>query len=320
MSKLVVIAVGGNSLIRDAKHQSIADQLACARETAVHIAGLVRDGWRVVVTHGNGPQVGFSLLRSEAASEILDPVPLDACGADTQGTIGYLLQQSLANEFARLGSQRSVATVITQVVVDPADPAFQKPSKPIGPFYTEVKARRYQAEKGWDMVEDSGRGYRRVVASPEPREIVELSAIQALLDANLTVIAVGGGGIPVVRGEDGELAGTAAVIDKDLASSLLASKLGADLFIVSTAVEKVSLNYNKPGEVRLDRMTVGEAEAYLAAGQFPPGSMGPKVRAAIRFLKNGGKEVLITRPEALGAAVTGESGTRIVPDLELAAV
>jgi len=267
----------------------------------------------VVITHGNGPQVGFILLRSELASHVLHTVPLDSCGADTQGAIGYMIQQSLYNEFLKRGMRKQAVTVVTQVVVDKDDPAFQNPTKPIGPFYTEEEAKRLAAERGWVVKDDAGRGWRRVVPSPIPQEIVEQEAIKALIEQGFVVIGVGGGGIPVVRQEDGSLRGVEAVIDKDYASSLLASGIGADLFLISTAVEKVALNYGQPNQVWLDRMTVAEAKRYLAEGHFPPGSMGPKIEAIIQFLERGGKEAIITSPENIERALAGETGTRIVP-------
>jgi len=274
---------------------------------------MIEQGWDVVITHGNGPQVGFILLRSELASHVLHTVPLDSCGADTQGAIGYMIQQSLYNEFLKRGMKKQAVTVVTQVVVDKDDPAFQNPTKPIGPFYTEAEAKRLAAERGWAVKNDAGRGWRRVVPSPIPQEIVEQEAIKALIEQGFVVIGVGGGGIPVVRETDGSLRGVEAVIDKDYASSLLASGIGADLFLISTAVEKVALNYGKPNQVWLDRMTLAEAKRYLSEGHFPPGSMGPKIEAIIQFLEKGGKEALITSPESIERALAGETGTRIAP-------
>ncbi|MCJ7668674.1 MAG: carbamate kinase [Anaerolineae bacterium] len=310
MAKVAVVAIGGNSLIKDKDHQTVPDQFAATRETCVHIADMIEQGWEVAITHGNGPQVGFILLRSELASQLLHAVPLDSCGADTQGAIGYMIQQSLGNEFQKRGIKKPVVTVVTQVVVDRDDPAFENPSKPIGPFYDEAKAKGYRDEEGWHVMEDAGRGWRRVVPSPIPRRIVEQEAIKALIGLGFVVIGVGGGGIPVVE-EDGSLRGVEAVIDKDYASGLLATGIKADLFLVSTAVEKVALNYGKPNQVDLDRMTLSEAKRFLHEGHFPPGSMGPKMKAVIKFLKEGGKEALITSPENLARALRGETGTRI---------
>jgi len=312
MRELVVIAIGGNSLIKDDRHMTVYDQYKATGETSEHIAGIVEAGYRVVVTHGNGPQVGFILLRSEMASQVLHEVPLDSCGADTQGAIGYQIAQTLGNELRRRGIERTVAAVVTQVVVDPDDPGFDEPSKPIGPFYSEASARAHR-ETGWVMKEEGDRGWRRVVASPRPLEIVEESAIRGLLEQDVIVVAVGGGGIPVTRGGSGDLSGVPAVIDKDLASCLLAKNLGADVFVVSTAVDKVALHYGRPEQRDLDRMTVAEARGYLAEGHFAPGSMQPKIEAAIDFLEHGGQRVIVTRPEHLETAMRGDAGTHIVP-------
>ena len=313
MAKVAVVAIGGNSLIKDKDHRTVPDQFEATRETCVHIAGMIEQGWNVVITHGNGPQVGFILLRSELASNVLHTVPLDSCGADTQGAIGYMIQQSLYNEFEKRGIKKRAATAVTQVVVGKDDPAFQNPSKPIGAFYEEGEARQLGAERGWAVKDDAGRGWRRVVPSPIPLEIVERDAIKTLLDAGFVVIGVGGGGIPVVREEDGSLRGVEAVIDKDYASGLLATSIQADLFLISTAVDKVALNYGQPGQRWLDKMTLAEAKQYLAEGHFAPGSMEPKIRASIKFLKEGGREALITSPENIERALAGETGTRIVP-------
>jgi carbamate kinase len=311
VTKTAVVAIGGNSLVRDKEHQSVPDQFATTDETCVHIAEMIEQGWRVVITHGNGPQVGFILLRSELSSNVLHTVPLDSCGADTQGALGYMIQQLLGNRLRGAHTDIPVVTVVTQVVVDGDDPAFRNPTKPIGPFYDEDRARRYERTEGWSIVEDAGRGWRRVVPSPIPREIVELGAIRSLLGAGFVVVGVGGGGIPVVRGAQGDLRGIEAVIDKDYASSLLATGLQADLFLISTAVEQVYLNYGKPDQRPLDHLTVEEARRYLEEGQFPPGSMGPKIKAVVQFLERGGKDALITSPENLARALRGETGTRI---------
>lgn len=312
MAKVAVVAIGGNSLIKDKDHQTVPDQFAATRETCIHIADMIDRGWEVVITHGNGPQVGFILMRSELASRVLHTVPLDSCGADTQGALGYMIQQSLGNEFEKRGIQKPIVTVVTQVVVDKDDPAFENPSKPIGPFYDEARAKRYRDEEGWRIMEDAGRGWRRVVPSPIPMRIVEQEAIKALIGLGFVVIGVGGGGIPVVE-EDGSLRGVEAVIDKDYASGLLATGIKADLFLISTAVEKVALNYGKPNQIDLARMTLSEAKNYLQEGHFPPGSMGPKIKAVIKFLEEGGEEALITSPENLARALRGEMGTRITP-------
>ncbi|HXZ06342.1 MAG TPA: carbamate kinase [Ktedonobacteraceae bacterium] len=314
MSKLAVIAIGGNSLIKDEAHQSVSDQFNAVCETAVHIAGMIEQGWNVIVTHGNGPQVGFVLLRSELASKVMHSVPLDSCGADTQGAIGYMIQQALYNEFFRRGIQRHCTTLITQVVVDRNDPAMQNPSKPIGSFYKDEEARTKMRNDGWIMVEDAGRGWRRVVPSPIPREIVERNAIDALIKSGFIVVAVGGGGIPVLRDDSGTLSGIEAVIDKDLASSLLASELKADLLLISTAVEKVALNFKRPDQIDLHHITLNEAKQYFEEGHFALGSMGPKVKAVINFLERGGRAALITMPESIDKALKGETGTWIVKE------
>ena len=311
MTKTAVVAIGGNSLVRDKEHQTVPDQFASAEETCLHIADIIKEGWRVVVTHGNGPQVGFILLRSELASNVLHTVPMDSCGADTQGALGYMIQQLLTNRLRRIEAEVPVVTVVTQVVVDSDDPGVDNPTKPIGPFYDEDRARHYQREQDWAIIEDAGRGWRRVVPSPIPKEIVELEAIRTLLAAGFVVVGVGGGGIPVVRDEQGDLHGVEAVIDKDYASGLLATGLEADLLLISTAVEKVYLNYGKPDQKPLDHLTVAEVREYLDQGHFPPGSMGPKMRAVVQFLERGGQEALITSPENLARALRGETGTRI---------
>ncbi len=313
MAELVVIAIGGNSLIKDPQHMTVYDQYKACGETSEHIAGIVQEGYRVVVTHGNGPQVGFILLRSELAKEVLHKVPLDACGADTQGAIGYQIAQTLGNELRRRGIEKMVAAVVTQVVVEEHDPGFEKPSKPIGPFYCEQSAREHRQEQGWIMKQDAGRGWRRVVPSPEPLEIIEEPAIRSLLEQEMIVVAAGGGGIPVIRGEDGSLHGVAAVIDKDLASCLLAKNLGAEIFVISTAVDQVALDFGKPEQRGVDRMTVAEAGRYLEQGHFAPGSMKPKIESAIDFLEHGGRRVIITRPRLLEEAIHGLAGTHIVP-------
>ena len=312
MDRLVIIAIGGNSLIRDSHHMSVYDQYRAAGHTSRHIAGVVEEGYRVVITHGNGPQVGFILLRSEIAKDVLHQVPLDTCGADTQGAIGYQISQNLDNELYRRGLDRQVAAIVTQVVVDGDDPGFANPTKPIGPFYSEAVAKEHQEKQGWIMAEDAGRGWRRVVASPAPLAIVEEEAIRFLLEKDVIVVAAGGGGIPVVRDADGALTGVGAVIDKDRTSSLLAKNLGAEILMISTAVDKVALDFGKPSERDIDRMTVAEARSLLAEGQFAPGSMKPKIEAAVDFLEHGGRRVIITQPHLLEVALRGEDGTHIV--------
>ena len=315
-NKLAVVAIGGNSLIKDEKHKTVEDQYQAAKETTFHIADMIEAGWDVAIGHGNGPQVGFILRRSEIAAKVegMHEVPLDVCGADSQGAIGYSLQQTLQNELYRRGIKKSVATVVTQVLVDKNDSAFQKPSKPIGSFMDEAEAKRREKDMGWSVVEDAGRGWRRVVASPLPKEVVELEAVEALIAVGTIVITVGGGGIPVIDAGDHKYQGVAAVIDKDFASSLLARLIKADLFLISTAVEKVAINFGKPDQKWLDKMTLAEAKAYLAEGtHFAKGSMAPKIQAIIWFLENGGKQALITNPENIGRALKGETGTWIVP-------
>ena len=315
MTKLAVVAIGGNSLIADKAHQTVEDQYEAAKQTTYHIADMVEQGWDVAIGHGNGPQVGFILRRSEIAAKVegMHEVPLDVCGADSQGAIGYALQQNLQNELYQRGIKKKVVTIITQVLVNKDDPAFQKPSKPIGGFMDADEAKRRKEEQGWSVVEDAGRGWRRVVASPMPAEIVELETVETLLERGIITITVGGGGIPVVDPGDGNYQGIAAVIDKDYASSLLAQKINADLFVISTAVEKVAINFGKPDQKWLDKMTLAEARQYLAEGtHFAKGSMAPKIQAIIWFLENGGKQALITNPENIGRALKGETGTWIV--------
>jgi len=310
----LVVAIGGNSLIKDAQHQSVPDQIQALHETSAHIAALIRDGWRVAIGHGNGPQVGFILRRSELAAHELHEVPLDVCNADTQGAIGYELQQSLGADFARMGLDRLAVTVVTQVEVAADDPAFAHPTKPIGTFMDETRALQRRDADGWDVVEDAGRGWRRVVASPRPIRIVEEAAVRALLDDGFVVITVGGGGIPVVADPDGSLRGVAAVIDKDFASSLLAARISAAVFMISTAVDRVAINWGKPNQLWVDRMTAAEARTYLEEGtHFMAGSMAPKIEACLQFLDGGGREAIITTPDNLERALRGEAGTHIVP-------
>ena len=311
--RVAVVAIGGNSLIKDKQHRTVQDQYKAAGETCAHIADMIAAGWDVAIGHGNGPQVGFILRRSELARHELHEVPLDVCGADSQGAIGYSLQQNLYNEFVARGMTKRAATVITQVLVDRDDPAFKHPSKPIGSFMDQSEAQRRQEQESWDVVEDSGRGWRRVVPSPIPVAVVELEAVKELIAKGVVVITVGGGGIPVIKNKDGKLEGIAAVIDKDFASSLLAQQIGADLLLISTAVEKVFLNFGKPDQTTIDRMTVAEAKQYIQEGHFAPGSMLPKVQAIIRFLEAGGQEALITDPPNIKRALQGETGTWIVP-------
>ncbi len=312
-SELALIAIGGNSLIVDERHKTVADQYHAVEETVRHLAALLRQGFRLVITHGNGPQVGFILRRSELARAELHEVPLDSCGADTQGAIGYQIQMALHNEMRSWKEKPSIATIVTQTLVDRADPSFDAPAKPIGSFMAEATAREHQEKDGWRVAEDAGRGWRRLVASPEPRRIIELDVIRRLVDGGVVVVAAGGGGIPVVEQGDGALRGVDAVIDKDLASSLLASALGADVFAISTSVEKVCVNYRKPDERPLSRISVAEAKRHLAEGQFAAGSMKPKIEAVVRFLEAGGGQALITDPRHLLVAFAGQAGTWVVP-------
>jgi carbamate kinase len=311
--KSAVVAIGGNSLIKDKEHQTVRDQYIAAGETCWHVASMIKDGWDVAIGHGNGPQVGFILRRSELAAHELHEVPLDVCGADSQGAIGYALAQNLENDFHRLEIDRHAVAVVTQVEVSAEDPAFQAPSKPIGSFMDEAMATKRRDEDGWAVREDAGRGWRRVVPSPEPIRIVEVDAIRSLIENRFVVISVGGGGIPVVADEKGELTGIAAVIDKDHACSLLANNLEAELLLITTAVEKVALDFGQPTQRWIDRMTLSQAKEYLAEGtHFLPGSMAPKIEAVVDFLERGGGTAIITDPENVERALAGETGTHIV--------
>jgi len=315
MKKLAVVAVGGNSLISDESHKTVYDQYDAICETASHITDMIERGCEVVITHGNGPQVGFILRRSEIASvaEGMHVVPLINCGADTQGSIGYQIQQAMDNEFKKRGIDKMAVTIVTQVLVDRDDPALLKPSKPIGSFYGEDRIETIRREHpDWVMVSDAGRGYRRVVASPRPREILEAPVIETLIRAGYCLIAAGGGGLPVIRGDDGMLEGLDAVIDKDFATALLASHIHADLLVISTGVPNVCVNFGAPDQKALERVTVAELKRYAAEGHFAPGSMAPKIEAVVRFMESGGKAAIITNPESLGDAVAGKAGTRIV--------
>lgn len=320
MERAALIAIGGNALIRSDQHGTIAEQFENARAIASQLASLLADGWRLVLTHGNGPQVGFIMLRSERASDDIS-VPrltLDLCVADSQGGLGYILANSILGALRQHGLGERVVCVLTHTLIDADDPAFHTPSKPIGPFFDANQAEEHRQRFGWTMVEDSGRGYRRVVPSPQPVRIVEATAIRALLDAGLLVIAAGGGGIPVVASENGQLRGVEAVIDKDRSSATLAAFLGIPRLLITTGVERVAIHFGKPDQRWLDRMTVGEARCYLEAGEFPAGSMGPKIEAALTFLETGGKEVIISSPSHLADAVAGRAGTRILPDTNTA--
>ncbi len=315
--KIAVVAIGGNSLIKDKSHQTVMDQYLAAQETTHHIGDMIQAGWDVAISHGNGPQVGFILRRSEIAHHVegLHELPLDVCGADSQGGIGYSLQQNMRNELFKRKIDKSVVTLITQVLVDQNDPAFDNPSKPIGSFMTEIDAKQRMRDMGWACVDDAGRGWRRVVPSPLPKEVVELEAVKTLLANGTLVITVGGGGIPVIEREDGTYQGIAAVIDKDYASALLATSIQADLMLISTSVEKVALNYRKPEQIWLDQITLSEARRLLEEGtHFARGSMAPKIEAILWYLEAGGKEAIITNPENIGRALRKETGTWIVHD------
>ena len=315
MSRRAVVAIGGNSLIKDKEHESVRDQYVAAGETCWHVASMIKDGWDVAIGHGNGPQVGFILRRSELAAHELHEVPLDVCGADSQGAIGYALAQNLENDFQRLALDRHAVAVVTQVEVAADDPAFAEPTKPIGSFMDEAAALRRREEDGWMVREDAGRGWRRVVASPAPVRIVEEDAIRSLIEAGFVVVSVGGGGIPVVADAAGNLGGVAAVIDKDLACSLLATVIGAELLLITTAVEQVALDFGRPEQRFVDRLTLAEAKERLAEGtHFAEGSMAPKIRAVIGYLERGGGTALITDPENVERALAGETGTRITAD------
>ena len=312
MVKTAVVAIGGNSLIKDKNHKTVPDQYAATAETCKHIADMILEGYNVVITSGNGPQVGFILRRSELASHELHEVPLDYCGADTQGAIGYMIQRALHNEFAKRNVNKHAASIVTQVLVSKDDPAFKNPAKPIGSFMDEKEAKKRKDADGWEVKEDSGRGWRRVVASPIPIQIVELPAIKTLIANGIIVYAVGGGGIPVIENDEGELEGAAAVIDKDRASALLATGLNAEILLISTAVEKAYLNFGKDNQEPIDKIDHVKAEQYLEEGHFAAGSMKPKIEACIDFIKKGGQMAIITDPPNITRALHGETGTCIV--------
>ena len=313
MPGTALIAIGGNSLIRAGERGTIDEQLANAHATARSIVRMVERGWRIVLTHGNGPQVGAALLRSERAAGEVYTHTLDVCVATTQSEIGYLLQRAMEYELRQIGLTTPVMTVLTQVRVDEHDPAFRHPTKPIGPFYSRKTAEEKRRTLGWDIVEDASRGYRRVVPSPEPVEVFEEHIIRTILDLGMIVISLGGGGIPVVERDGFRVDGVEAVIDKDRASALLATKLGVDLFVISTDARQVFVDFRKPTQRGIPRATADEMQAWLEEGQFPPGSMGPKVESALRYLRAGGAEVIITSYEYLLDAVDGNDGTHIFP-------
>jgi carbamate kinase len=311
-SKLAVLAIGGNSLIKDKDHIALHWQYQAVRETSKYIAELIAEGLGIVITHGNGPQVGFIYRRGELARHELPLIPLDICGADTQGAIGYMIQKALLNEFRERGITKKVTTVVTQAVVDRNDPSFEHPSKPIGTFMTEKEALANQKEFGWQVAEDAGRGFRRVVPSPIPRELIELDVVRILVEKGYIVVAVGGGGIPVIRNEQGEIEGVEAVIDKDFASSLLARQLGAESFIISTSIDAAYLNFGKENQKPITQATLAEIKRYLTEGHFKAGSMKPKIEAIVEFLEAGGKKAVITSPQNLLQAFRGKCGTTIV--------
>jgi carbamate kinase len=314
-ARTAVVAVGGNALLDGGGPATIAEQFAAARRLAPRLCALVADGWRIVLTHGNGPQVGFIMRRSDLVADIdpgLPQLDLDMAVADSQGSLGYILAATLQGELRARGLAQRVVALLTHTVVDPDDPAFDAPTKPIGGFYEEAVARDLADANGWTVAEDSGRGWRRLVASPQPVRIVEQDAIETLVEAGFLVVAAGGGGIPVTEEPDGRLRGVEAVIDKDFASALLARSVGADLLCITTGVDRVAVNFGRPDQRALDVVTIEEARRHLADGQFPAGSMGPKIEAALGFLERGGDEVLITSPDRLADALEGATGTRIV--------
>ena len=312
-SKLAVVAFGGNALLRPEDRGTQEEQIARARQAARWLAEIVRHGYRLLVVHGNGPQVGNILVQAEEASTKIPPQSLDVCVAQTEGSIGFMLQQAIRNRLESIGIGAEVATILTEVEVDATDPAFKRPTKPIGPFFTRYRAEALERDLGWTMKEDSGRGWRHVVPSPRPLRILNVATIERMLETAAVVVAAGGGGIPVVKGRDGQWRGIEAVIDKDYASALLAANLKADLFIVLTGVPKVAIDFNKPTQRFVERMTLAEAERHMAEGQFPAGSMGPKIDSAMQFVKATGRQVLITEVEVLREALEGKDGTLIVP-------
>jgi carbamate kinase len=315
--RLALVAFGGNALLPEDQRGLQEEQAKNAEKAARMMAGIAAKGYGLIIVHGNGPQVGNLLIQQEEAVNRIPPYTLDVCDAMTEGSMGYLLERALTNELRRLSLDREVATLVSMVLVDKDDPAFAKPTKPVGPFYPAFRARELERKKKWTMVEDSGRGWRKVVASPKPIDVTAKWVIKDLVQSGRIVIAAGGGGIPVVLNNRGLYEGVEAVIDKDYASSLLAREVGADLFIILTAIERVCVDFGKPRQKELSEIQVGEAERLLAEGQFPPGSMGPKIRAAIEYIRAGGREVLITDANHLKAALIGRSGTRIVPDSPL---
>jgi len=309
--KKMLVALGGNAILRHKEKGTAEEQFENIKRTCRHMVRMLKDGYRIAITHGNGPQVGDILLRNEKCKEILPPMPLDVCGAESQGMIGYMLQLSMKNEMHEAGLEFPVVTLITQVVVDKNDVAFKKPSKPIGPFYTALEAERLRRENNWMVVDDGMRGYRRVVPSPQPKAIVERNSIKTLFEAGTVVIASGGGGVPVVARDDGSLEGVEAVVDKDLTAELFAREIGVEILLMLTDVGKVAINFGRPDQKDLDDITVAKAARYLSEGHFPPGSMGPKIEAAIKFIKGGGEKAIVTSLESARQALAGKAGTLI---------
>ncbi len=311
--KTYVVALGGNAITRESEEGNITEQFENTRRSLSGVVHLIGQGHRVIITHGNGPQVGNALIRVEETRGIVPPLPLGVIVADLEGGMGYMIEQCLQNKLSDARLHREVTTVLTQVVVDPGDPSIKEPSKFVGPFFKKEQVEELQKTRGWIMKEDKGRGYRRVVPSPFPREIVEKNVIKTLLEAGGVVVAAGGGGIPVYRDKRGWLEGVDAVIDKDLASALLGNQVGADILMILTGVDKVAVNFGTPQQKELDKLSVDEARRYLEAGEFPKGSMGPKIQAAINFIRGGGQEVIISSIENAVSALEGETGTRIHP-------
>ena len=309
--KKILVALGGNAILRHKEKGTAEEQFENIKRTCRHMVRIMKDGYRIAITHGNGPQVGDILLRNEKCKDILPPMPLDVCGAESQGMIGYMLQQSMRSEMRKAGLELPVVTLVTQVLVDNNDMAFKRPTKPIGPFYTALEAERLRREKNWTVVDDGMRGYRRVVPSPQPKAIVEKDSIKTLFETGTIVIASGGGGVPVIAREDGGLEGIEAVVDKDLTAELFAREIGAEILLMLTDVGKVAINFGRPDQKDLDDITVAQAAGYLADGQFPPGSMGPKIEAAMRFIKSGGKKAIVTSLESARQALAGKAGTLI---------
>ena len=310
--KIALVAFGGNAMLPEDQKGLQSEQMRNAAKAAELMVHIVRKGYELIIVHGNGPQVGNLLIQMEEAVHKIPPYSLDVCDAMTEGSMGFMLERALVNELRRRSIDKEVATLVTQVVVDRDDPAFAQPTKPVGPFYSKFRGHQLAREKTWAMVEDAGRGYRKVVASPKPIDVVPNRVIRQLVESGRIVVAAGGGGIPVVINGNGLYEGVEAVIDKDYAASLLAREVGVDLFIILTAIERVYLDFGRPGQREVPVLTVDEAKQYLAEGQFPPGSMGPKVRAAVEYIEAGGREVLITKDSHLKAALINRSGTRIV--------